>query len=347
MAFITQVPRQRASNETRDEIAELEALVSGVTQTSQSTLLLKKKKEMREVNDSLAFMKSQYLERMQSCDEKHSVFERKQMDMKEQVVKFEKFIQENDSKRQRAEMRAKDEQRKVEQKKSELNQLRKELEEQTIERGKLESRLNKLSKYKIYLDGTVDATDDFEQIDDILNRLTTLEGANYDLMGYQKSGDSEMDEVRIELENYLMETQNHQLVQNSKVHNYQFQLEKLRAEAKLSQDREENKQDRVQDVNRETGQMIMAVRNLYGRCCSTTKTKMPRFENSFNTNFGKINQCLTFICERIVDLNEVVVAYKNEEAEADMLPPIPYHRRVGEGEGGVEGAWGVVGVGGL
>jgi len=49
MAFITQVPRQK--NETRDEIAELEALVSGVTQTSQSTLLLKKKKEMREVRE--------------------------------------------------------------------------------------------------------------------------------------------------------------------------------------------------------------------------------------------------------------------------------------------------------
>jgi len=76
-----------------------------------------------QVNDSLAFMKSQYLSRMAACDEKHQVFERKQMDMKEQVVKFEKFIQENDAKRQRAEMRAKDERKKVEQKKAELEQL--------------------------------------------------------------------------------------------------------------------------------------------------------------------------------------------------------------------------------
>lgn len=42
-----------------DDLGDLEALVSGVTQTSQSTLLLKKRKEMREVDDALEFMKEQ------------------------------------------------------------------------------------------------------------------------------------------------------------------------------------------------------------------------------------------------------------------------------------------------
>jgi len=56
MAFVTQ-RGQRHSDERRraqaEEIAELEALVSGVNQISQSTLLLKKKKEMHEVDDAL------------------------------------------------------------------------------------------------------------------------------------------------------------------------------------------------------------------------------------------------------------------------------------------------------
>lgn len=52
------------------DIAELEALVSGITQTTQATLLLKKKKEMREVDDALAFMKKEYKERMQACEAK-------------------------------------------------------------------------------------------------------------------------------------------------------------------------------------------------------------------------------------------------------------------------------------
>jgi len=153
-------------------------------------------------------------------------------------------------------------------------------------------------------------------------------------MGYQKSGDAEIDVVRQELENYLMTTQNHILVQNSKVHNYQFSLEKLRAAAKKGREFEEFKQDRVKDVNMETGQMIMAIRNLYGRCCSTTKTKMPRFESGFSGNYFKLEKCLTFICERIVDLNEVVVAFKEEEDAANALPPIPSSRNRGLNSGG-------------
>ena len=103
--FITQ-PKINLDDYPTDEIGELEALVSGVTQTSQSTLLLKKRKEMREVDDALEFMKEEFASRMRACEERQREFERRQNEMKEQVTKFEKFIQENDAKRQRAEMKA-------------------------------------------------------------------------------------------------------------------------------------------------------------------------------------------------------------------------------------------------
>ncbi len=326
-AFLTAVPHQKATqkspkNERKNDLSELEALVSGVTATSQSTLLLKKKKEMREVYDALAFMKQQYLERMQSCDENHSVFEKKQLDMKEQVEKFEKFIQENDAKRQRAEMRAKDERRKVEQKQEELKALAKVLDEAERERKSMQENLNKLRRYKEYLDATVDQTDEgIEQIDDIINRLRTLEGANLDLMSQQKLSDELMDVQRLELQAFLMETQNHILVQNSKVHNFQNELERLRATAKHGRDDEEAHQDRVKDVSRGTGQIIMATRNLYARCCVSTRTKMPQFNDKFGTNFQQLDKCLTFICDRIVDLQEVREGF--DSTAADALPPIP------------------------
>ena len=62
-----------------DEIDDLEALVSGVTQTSQSTLLLKKRKEMREVDDALDFMKDEFKTRMEACKEREIAFELKQV----------------------------------------------------------------------------------------------------------------------------------------------------------------------------------------------------------------------------------------------------------------------------
>ena len=65
--FITET-RATLDDFPADDVGELEALVSGVTQTSQSTLLLKKRKEMREVDDALEFMKEEYATRMQACE---------------------------------------------------------------------------------------------------------------------------------------------------------------------------------------------------------------------------------------------------------------------------------------
>lgn len=57
---------------------------------------------MRQVDDALQLMKEAYRERMEACDERQAQLEFKQAKMREQVAKFEKFIHENDAKRQRA-----------------------------------------------------------------------------------------------------------------------------------------------------------------------------------------------------------------------------------------------------
>ena len=290
---------------------------------------------MREVSDNLAYMKQQYLERMKACDEKHADFERKQLEMKDSVIKFEKFIQENDAKRQRAEMRHKEEQRKVAQKEEELKNLKKELKVTEAEREELQNELSKLNRYKEYLDNTVEFAEDVEDIEDILNRLTTLEQANSDLMKIEAHNEIEMDTVRKERQNFMVETQNHILVQNSKVHQCQNQLEKLKANSKMGRDEEEAKQDRVKDVNRENGQIIMAIRNLYGRCCSATRTRMPPFSDKWVGNAVQLDKCLTFIEERIVDLNEIKEGH--DEQLLDKLPPIP---AVGGGKKGEKSSGG-------
>lgn len=91
----------------KNEIIELEQLLAATGQTSQSTLLLKKRKEMREVDESLELMKRDHKKRMDDCGERRLLFEYKQARKREEVLKFEKFIQENDAKRLRAEAKAK------------------------------------------------------------------------------------------------------------------------------------------------------------------------------------------------------------------------------------------------
>jgi hypothetical protein len=104
----------------KKDIEELEGLLGQTAQTSQSTLLLKKRKEMREIDDSLKLMKATYKKRMEDCEERRIAFENKQARTRENVLKFEKFIQENDAKRLRAEAKAKAERKAYEERCKEL-----------------------------------------------------------------------------------------------------------------------------------------------------------------------------------------------------------------------------------
>ena len=269
MAFITQRGQKHDEFKSKaaDEIAELEALVSGVNQISQSTLLLKKKKEMHEVDDALDFMKEEYKTRIEACEERQREFERRQSDMKEQVTKFEKFIQENDSKRQRAEMKARQEEKQKHQKDEELRRLQSEHDEAEKERDDLIAQLKTLRKYKEYLERTVEHEDgDYEELWDLINRHKTLINANRDLMDTVRVGDGEMDDLRTELMNLQLDIQTKALSGNSRIHELQVKLEKLRGEVKKHSDDKETKEERVKDVNRETGQVVLAIRNLYHRC---------------------------------------------------------------------------------
>lgn len=130
-------------------------MLSLFVQTSQSTLLLRKRKEMREVDVSLDFMKKDYKKRMDECEERRLLFEIKQAKMREQVLKFEKFIQENDAKRLKAETKAKHERQLYAEKCKEMSSLKAKIEELdksridlVIELGKFQSQHE--STYRSY-----------------------------------------------------------------------------------------------------------------------------------------------------------------------------------------------------
>lgn len=122
------------------EINDMEPMVSGVSQMAQSTLLLKKRKEMREIDDALDFMKEEYMQRMEACDTRQRELNRKQSEMKEQVTRFEKFIKENDTKRTRAEIKTKTEHRLAEANEQRKRQLMQQLEKDMKEREALERK---------------------------------------------------------------------------------------------------------------------------------------------------------------------------------------------------------------
>lgn len=171
----------------------MEPVVSGVSQMSQSTLLLKKRKEMREIDDALEFMKEEYLQRMEACDARQMELDRKQAEMKEQVTRFEKFIKENDSKRTRAEVKSKAEHRFTEGNEQRRKQLLQQVDKDLKDRDALERKRAQLLKYRQYLEATVEASDgEYEEVGDILNRHATLLDTNNDLKAQVRSAEIEV-----------------------------------------------------------------------------------------------------------------------------------------------------------
>ncbi|KAJ8546875.1 hypothetical protein ON010_g11359 [Phytophthora cinnamomi] len=297
------------------EINDMEPVVSGISQMSQSTLLLKKRKEMREIDDALDFMKEEYAQRMEACDARQRELERKQAEMKEQVTRFEKFIKENDSKRTRAELKCKSEHRLGEINEARKRQLVTQLEKDGREREALERKRDQLLKYRLYLEAAVEASDgEYEEIGDILNRHATLVDTNNDLKAQVRAAEVETDQLRQRIRALKVEMQNLVLVQNSSIHGQQQQLETLRSEAlRLDLDRQRN--DRVaNDRSRESGQIVLTVTNLYSRLNLGDKLPVLREQDMDVAQY--IQSLLKVIAARIVDLDYIVSNYKDQNAKA-------------------------------
>lgn len=174
---------------------------------------------MQEVDDALEFMKEEYANRMEVCEERQAEFERKEQEMREQVARFEKFIKENDSKRMRAEVKEKAEHRAGQLNEAKKHQLLAQYQSDNAAKEQLEIRLACLHKYRSYLELVVDGSEEeYEEIGDILNRYSTLLDANEDLKTQVRTVESEMDVLRNKLRMLKLETQNQVLVQNSEIH---------------------------------------------------------------------------------------------------------------------------------
>jgi hypothetical protein len=331
-AFLTQKGEKFV--EVKKEIAELQQLLAGATQTSQATQLLKKRKEMREVDDSLDLMKKDFKKRMDECEERRLQFELRQAKLREQVLKFEKFIQENDSKRQRAELKAKHERKIYEDKCKELALLQLKYQELLDSQKVFHNELNKKIRYREFLERLVEEGDEgYEEIGDILNRHTTLVDANKDLLTHSADREHAVDQLRHRYQQLVTESQNQLLVNNSNMNALQKEIENLRAFSKKEEEDKFKNEDKEKDLCRELTQISMATSNIFSRCFPDAPNKIiasvmqSKSKNTAANKTGKaVEQLpsdadvlkhqleigLELIHSRIVDLIEITSEYKEE-----------------------------------
>lgn len=305
------MPSQRGGAPFEDvfaeDVGELEALVAGVTQTTQSTLLLKKRKDMREVDDALDFMKEEFKKRMERCEERQRDFDKSKREMHDQVQKFVKFISENDAKFKRAQAKLAAEKSAREGYEKKEQEERERLNSYVRESEALAHKLQGLLRYQSYLESVIapgSNDNDFEDIGEVLNRYQTLNTANQDLQQHQADGEAEFDQERTANAHMLEKTQNDILVKNSRIHEKQKQVEQLKKRTAALQSRIETMEQTKKATKTEYGQVVMSIKNLHNRCCSSlVYTKVPPLAADEKSNeLLYLTECLTYIASRVNDL---------------------------------------------
>ncbi|KAI9009606.1 hypothetical protein BC832DRAFT_551910 [Gaertneriomyces semiglobifer] len=239
--------------------------------TLQSTLLLQKKKEMQAIQDQLDKRRAEFAKRMEACREKQEELIVKQKQIRDRVTKFEKFLKENDAKRQRANLKAQTEIKLREQKEQELASIQRQLHNEQIKHAHILQLIKKYQVYEQYLQSVVEILPpeyldvNEPHINDILMRHKTLIETNEDLMGTVQQSQDEIERQQAALVELVKEKNDLILVYNSTLGTQQKRLDRLKQECAFLEQRLEERDNTGKERMRMLGETKLAINNIYDR----------------------------------------------------------------------------------
>lgn len=226
---------------------------------------------MYEVQDALENQKVRFAKEEEQFRKKEEHLRAQDLHLQHQLCKFNKFLQDNEAKRRRAETRAAEEAAQIRQKDEEIQDLEKQLEDSKNLCSKLEEEKDRNMKYEEFLDLVKETCDDYNEIQEIVERHNTLESANLDLSEIQVQSESRIEDLRNEFQSYRKEQEMEMMELRNKVAVLSTELDesqKARQQMQHSVDEARGEDSRKSHY---FGQILMSVENLYLRC--TTKRK--------------------------------------------------------------------------
>lgn len=236
---------------------------------SPATRLLEKRRQMYEVQDALETQKATYAKKEIEHREEEENLRKKDLHLQHQLFRFNKFLQDNEAKRRRAETRAAEEAQQIQLKEKDIEELEKHLEESRRYCRELDEQVSKNTKYEKFLEKVKNDVQGFQELPDLLKRYDTLEGANRYLMQVSSASEQKIEELRAEYQRYLKDQEMQALSQTTQIAALQAEL----YEATKDRQAQERQLDEVTQGKSENtlkfGEILLSVENLYLRCTTT------------------------------------------------------------------------------
>ncbi|PVD25928.1 hypothetical protein C0Q70_13593 [Pomacea canaliculata] len=168
---------------------------------------------------------------MESLQQRREELERKEYQLKESLLKFDKFLKENDSKRARAVKKANDERELKRQKDKEIDRLEEEYKALTNQKNKLQKKLENYTGFHLYMEKVLEAGEEFHELRDIIARWDTLTATHQDLLERDQENQEVIEKQRQNLMRYMEEKDNEILGYNNKLSGLQTQLDAAQSES--------------------------------------------------------------------------------------------------------------------
>ena len=242
---------------------------------SPATRLLEKRRQMFEVQEALEAQKQEFNRKEEVFKRREDGLKKKDLELQESLIRFSKFLQENDSKRTRAEKKAEEERKLRQLKEREIEGLQQQLGDLRSEKDRTSEVVERNMRYQSYLERVLEYADEYHEINELLMRHETLQATNKDLRDHLNNCEEENENTRSELQTYTKEATDRILSLNNTISKLKKELEERE---RVSQKIESHKDYVLQDASRkieELGQVHMSTDNIFQRCHSQSTVGHP------------------------------------------------------------------------
>jgi chromosome segregation ATPase len=277
-----------------------------------ATRLLEKKREMAEVEEALVATKEEFQMKMEGLQQRREELERKEQQLKESLLKFDKFLKENDMKRARAMKKTKDEQEGIRTKNTEIDRLKEELSRLQSYAEKQKRKLKKQAMFKEFLEKVLEQSPEFDEISEILARYKTLHATMEDLMEQDQVNQDAIDREKAGMVQVVEQRNNEILTYNNQLADLQGRLETAQAAAVKWESEWTRIQTTAAKKTLELGQIKMATHNLFVLVNKHLQRKIPPSEA--DQTLLQLDKIQTFI----KDLTEIT--HEIQRNESAQLP---------------------------
>ncbi|XP_036382172.1 coiled-coil domain-containing protein 42 homolog [Megalops cyprinoides] len=196
---------------------------------TRAARLLQKREELEEVERSLTAQKEEFQMRMERLRQRRAELAVKEEQLKESLLKFDKFVKENDSKCNRAKKKACADKELVRQKEQEIECLEKEIAVLMARKEMLQERVQRKAVYWEFLTNVIKRSKKFEEIRELLGRFDTLLATREQLLVKESEGQEHFEAQRLRLRRFVEEQSNLVLHRNNQLSALQTQLDQARS----------------------------------------------------------------------------------------------------------------------